>query len=78
MLQTANADAQASVELQTPPADCEPKIRAAYDYWRRIHPAQGLPGRQHFDPANIPRLLPFFPLHGCSTSSDNHRGLGSG
>jgi len=29
-----------------------------FDYWRRIHPPHGLPGRQHFDPAAVTRLLP--------------------
>ena len=38
--------------------DCHPKIRALTDYWLRIHPAAGLPGRQHFDPVDIPELLP--------------------
>jgi len=28
------------------------------DYWRAIHPAAGLPGRQHMDPVDIPHLLP--------------------
>ena len=27
------------------------------DYWRSIHPADGLPGRQHFEPSDVPRLL---------------------
>ncbi len=35
-----------------------PKIRQLFDYWRSIHPAAGLPGRQHFDPEQVPRLLP--------------------
>ncbi len=39
------------------PESCHPKIQAIFDYWRRIHPAQGLPGRQHFDPVDIPALL---------------------
>jgi hypothetical protein len=39
------------------PESCHPKIRAIYDYWQRIHPAAGLPGRQHFDPVDIPALL---------------------
>ena len=34
-----------------------PIVRALYDHWRAIHPASGLPGRQHFDPADIPKLL---------------------
>lgn len=62
MLQAANADPEASIELRTPPADCDPKVKAAYAYWRRIHPAQGLAGRQHFEPTDIPRLLPFTRL----------------
>ncbi len=33
-------------------------IRAAHEYWRRIHPGDRLPGRQHLDPLNIPHLLP--------------------
>lgn len=34
-------------------------IRAAYTYWRNIHPGNSaLPGRQHFDPLHIPLLLP--------------------
>jgi len=38
--------------------DCHPRIRALADYWQRIHPALGLPGRQHFDPVDLPDLLP--------------------
>lgn len=43
------------------PDDCHPKIRAIFDYWRSIHPdgpSGALPGRQHFDPVDIPNLLP--------------------
>jgi hypothetical protein len=46
---------QGSAEL---PADCHPDIRAIVTYWRAIHPDTGLPGRQHFDPLDIPKLLP--------------------
>jgi len=38
--------------------DCHDKIREMFAYWQSIHPADGLPGRQHFDPIDIPRLLP--------------------
>lgn len=38
--------------------DCHPKIRALADYWLRIQPAARLPGRQHFDPVDVPDLLP--------------------
>lgn len=40
------------------PDGCHPRIRAIYEYWRAIHPTEGLPGRQHFDPLDIPALLP--------------------
>jgi hypothetical protein len=33
-----------------------------YEHWRAIHPAQGLPGRQHFDPLQVPQLLPWIWL----------------
>ncbi len=40
------------------PESCHPKIRALLDYWQSIHPESGgLPGRQHFDPVEIPELL---------------------
>lgn len=38
--------------------DCHDKIRQIVGYWMSIHPPDGLPGRQHFDPAEIPALLP--------------------
>ncbi len=38
--------------------DCHEKIRDMVAYWQSIHPAKGLPGRQHFDPVDIPTLLP--------------------
>ena len=47
-----------------PPADATDtrrpcaEIDRLVDHWRRIHPAGGLPGRQHFDPADLPDLLP--------------------
>lgn len=37
--------------------DCHPKIRDIVGYWLLIHPKTGLPGRQHFDPVDVPRLL---------------------
>jgi hypothetical protein len=40
------------------PQDCHPKVRQIVEYWRKIHPDDGvLPGRQHLDPIDIPRLL---------------------
>lgn len=39
------------------PEDCHAKIRTAVDYWLSIHPESGLPGRQHFDPADLRDFL---------------------
>jgi len=36
-----------------------PRIARLYRYWLSIHPpAGGVPGRQHFDPVDVPELLP--------------------
>jgi PAS domain len=35
-----------------------PRLQRLHDYWKRVHPASGLPGRQHVDPLAIPDLLP--------------------
>ena len=40
------------------PVDCHPEIREIVDHWHAIRPNGGLPGRQHFDPLDVPRLLP--------------------
>jgi hypothetical protein len=40
------------------PADCQPDIAAIIAYWTRIAPPGRLPGRQHLEPLDIPRLLP--------------------
>ncbi len=32
-------------------------MRRLYEHWQAIHPDQGLPGRQHFDPLQVPQLL---------------------
>jgi hypothetical protein len=34
------------------------KLAHFFDYWLSIKPAGGLPGRQHFDPLDIPHLMP--------------------
>src|SRR5882724_3219503 len=48
--------------LATPAIDtvawCQP-VRELYEYWQRIRPREDrLPGRQHFDPLDISRLMP--------------------
>ena len=40
------------------PEGCHETIRQIVGYWTAIHPPSGLPGRQHFDPLQVPRLLP--------------------
>jgi hypothetical protein len=49
-------------ELPAPPAACHPKIREAYAYWQKIHPLHGLPGRQHFEPTDVPGLLRYLRI----------------
>lgn len=38
--------------------DWHPTLAALHAYWHSIAPSGRLPGRQHFDPAEVPRLLP--------------------
>lgn len=38
------------------PEAMHPKIDAIIRYWQSIQPPTGLPGRQHFDPRDIPEL----------------------
>jgi hypothetical protein len=48
-------------EAAFPP--CDERIVELYRCWLSIHPARGvLPGRQHFDPVMVPRLLPWLWL----------------
>src|SRR5260370_35522728 len=48
-------------EVGLPP--CDERIVELYRHWLAIHPARGLiPGRQHFDPVDVPRLLPWLWL----------------
>lgn len=51
------------------PDGCHPKIRRLVDYWLSIHPPSGLPGRRHFDPMDIPMLLPNICLVDVPTPS---------
>jgi len=40
------------------PQDAHPNIWMLVRYWQYIHPTGRLPGRIHFDPIDIPALLP--------------------
>ena len=53
------------------PEGCNCKIRQLFDYWRSIHPADGLPTRRHFDPMAVPALLPNICLIAAPTPSDD-------
>lgn len=44
------------------PQTVHPKIRRIFEYWLAIHPDSGIPGRQHFDPVDVPDLLPHIRL----------------
>ncbi len=46
------------LEFNQPPKDCAAELRDLHQYWTSIHPKAGLPGRQHFNPADIAHLLP--------------------
>jgi hypothetical protein len=55
-------DCLQAVDLDLPP--CHAKIAAIFRYWRDLRPGEGLiPGRQHFDPASVPTLLPCIRLY---------------
>lgn len=45
-------------DLDRLPPDCQPDIAAIVRYWTHITPRGRLPGRQHFEPLDVPNLLP--------------------
>ena len=47
--------------------------RALFDYWRSKFPEQGLPGRRHIDPIEIPELLSKLYLVDVVRPGDNPR-----
>lgn len=40
------------------PDEAHTDLKSLYEYWLSISPPGNLPGRQHFDPADVTRLLP--------------------
>ena len=50
--------AEYGVESPDAPPGYHPDIGELVAYWRRIHPGDGLTGRRHFDPSDVPVLLP--------------------
>jgi hypothetical protein len=52
---------QLSWTLCTAATDCaewNPSVRRFFEYWLKIMPPDGLPGRQHFDPLDIAPVMP--------------------
>jgi hypothetical protein len=43
---------------ETDTSSWSPKVIRFLDYWLSLKPKDGLPGRQHFDPLDIPDLMP--------------------
>ena len=41
---------------------CDKRIAELHGYWHSIHPKGRLPGRQHFDPVDVPHVLPWIWL----------------
>ncbi len=54
---TQNKDEKSAAGADDIPSEHHPLVAEMAAYWRSIHPASGLPGRQHFDPVDIPKLL---------------------
>jgi hypothetical protein len=42
---------------ETDTSSWNPKVVRFLDYWHSLKPEEGLPGRQHFDPLDIPDLM---------------------
>jgi hypothetical protein len=39
-------------------SSCHVKVAELFRYWNSRRPPHGLPGRQHIDPLDVPRLMP--------------------
>jgi hypothetical protein len=48
----------AECDATTDRAAWNPRVRRFFEYWLASAPPGGLPGRQHFDPLDIPDLMP--------------------
>ena len=49
-----------------------PKLAEFFDYWLSIKPAEGLPGRQHFDPLAVVALMPDLWMLGVDEASGRY------
>jgi hypothetical protein len=65
-----------------PTAATDPRLRDFFAYWRAKAPSGRLPGRQHIDPLDIPRLLRhiamFDVVHAANVTRFRFRLMGTG
>jgi hypothetical protein len=60
------------------PAQMHPKLRRLFEHWRAVHPRDGMPGRQHFEPITHADLLPNIKLVEVHGLRLRYRLLGTG
>lgn len=54
-------------EILFEPESWHENLQAMYNYWLKIHPAEGgMPSRADFDPLDIPHLLPIMWMYDVS------------
>jgi hypothetical protein len=63
----------AAADLSLPADAKDPRFRAFFVYWQSKAPAGVLPGRQHIDPIEIPRLLTHTALYDVVRQGDDFR-----
>jgi hypothetical protein len=62
------------IELAYLPDGCHSTIYDLYEYWRSIKPSgEALPGRQHLDPTDIPKLPPHLWIVDVERSAEEYR-----
>jgi hypothetical protein len=62
-----------AADLSLPSDAKDPRFRDFFAYWQRKAPAGRLPGRQHIDPLEIPRLLAHIALYDVVREADDFR-----
>ncbi len=60
-------------DLTLPAGAADPRFREIFAYWRNKAPPGLLPGRQHINPLDIPRLLPLVALYDVVRDDSNLR-----
>jgi hypothetical protein len=59
--------------VEFPAKAIDPRFREFFDYWISKAPPHGLPGRQHIDPLEFPKLLPGIALFDVLREGDAFR-----